>query len=62
MRSMIAQKRSFIAQSWANVPTDQAFPIKLHTSKTNRWCAFDFITPSRQTLAQFQTQRGDIHE
>ena len=62
MRSMIAQKRSLIAHPVANVSTDPAFPIKLHTSKPNGWCAADFITPSHQTKAQFQTQRGDIHE
>jgi hypothetical protein len=62
MRSIIAQKRPLIAHLVANVSTDQAFPIKLHTSKANGWCAADFITPSHQTEAQFQTQRGDIHE
>ncbi|PIT77546.1 hypothetical protein B9Z42_03510 [Limnohabitans sp. B9-3] len=62
MRSMIAQYRSLIAQIDAIIPTDQAFATKLHTSNFFECSAPDFITPSHQTKAQFQTQRGDIHE
>jgi hypothetical protein len=61
MRSMIAQNRSLIAQIEANVPTNQAFAIKLHASKFIGWCAADFITPSHLMSAQFQPQRGDFH-
>ena len=62
MRSMIAQKRSLIAQIGFLGQAQKTFPIKLHASNSLGWCATDFITPSHRTLAQFQTQRGDIHE
>jgi len=62
MRSMIAQKRSLIAQFGFIHPTLQTFPIKFHTFNAFERCAADFITPSHHIKAQFQTQRGDIHE
>lgn len=46
MRSMIAQKRSFIAQFGFIYPTEQTFPIKFHTSDSFGLCAAGFITPS----------------
>jgi hypothetical protein len=62
MRSMIAQKSSPIAQVGFIYPTVPNFAIKLHTSNSFGRCAIGFITPSHPKKAQFQTQRGDIHE